>query len=172
MMQNIDNRKYLSETIGVLRFPLMVCVVLIHIDIPNLVNHLFVDIFDSYIIESFVRIAVPLFFFISGFLFFKKVENFGWVEYKNKIKNRVKRLLVPYLLWNIIVIVLKYIFYKIGLEKADYLFEDGLRWVYHIIWRPINIQLWFVRDLFLVVLMSPIVYFLIKRLKVFSLKES
>lgn len=33
--KNVDDKKYLSETIGVLRFPLMVCVVLIHTIIPN-----------------------------------------------------------------------------------------------------------------------------------------
>ena len=44
MMQNIDNKKYLLETIGVLRFPLMVAVVLSHVFIPNIENHLLINI--------------------------------------------------------------------------------------------------------------------------------
>ena len=104
MIQNIDNnKKLLSETIGVLRFPLMVCVVLIHVDIPNLRNYLFVDILDSYLLESFVVIAVPLFFFISGYLFFSGTENFGYVEYVNKLQKRMMRLLVPFVFWGLII---------------------------------------------------------------------
>lgn len=68
--QNTDNRKYLSETIGVLRFPLMICVVLRHIYIPNKGKYFFVNEIDHFMIETFTLIAVPLFFFISGFLFF------------------------------------------------------------------------------------------------------
>lgn len=87
-----DNKKLLSETIGVLRFPLMVCVVLIHTILPNQKEYLLVDIFDSYFVESFVRIAVPLFFFISGYLFFLGTERFSLEEYREKLKNGSRQL--------------------------------------------------------------------------------
>lgn len=45
------------------------------------------------------------------------------------------------------------------------LFEDYFKWIYFVVWDPINYQLWFIRDLFLVVLISPLIYFLLKRLK-------
>ena len=157
-MQDIVNKKYLSETIGVLRFPLMVCVVLIHTIIPNQAKHLFVDWFDSYVIESFVRIAVPLFFFISGFLFFYGVNVFGKSEYWYKLKKRVKRLLVPYLLWGVFAILVKYIFFLFG-ENCAYLFDGYFKCIYYVLWNPISYQLWFVRDLFLVVLISPLILF-------------
>lgn len=165
MIQNIDNKKLLSETIGVLRFPLMVCVVLIHIYIPYLGEHQLVNMFDNYVVESFVRIAVPLFFFISGYLFFLGIESFGFGEYREKLKNRVKRLFIPYLLWGVFAIVVKYFFYLLGEGNAIYLFDGNFKWIYYILWDPFNFQMWFVRDLFLVVLISPIIYFLIKRLK-------
>jgi surface polysaccharide O-acyltransferase-like enzyme len=164
--KNIENKKYLSETIGALRFPLMVCVVLIHTIIPNQTQHLFVDWFDSYVIESFVRIAVPLFFFISGFLFFNGVDRFGRGEYWNKLKSRIKRLLVPYILWGVLAIFVKYVFFLFGEDDSVYLFDNYLKWIYYIVWQPFNYQLWFVRDLFLVVLISPLIYFLLKRLKI------
>ena len=164
-MQNIDNKKYLLETIGVLRFPLMVCVILRHIIIPNKESHLFVNVLDQFMIETFTSIAVPLFFLMSGFLFFGEKERFTMKEYSIRLKKRAIRLLVPYLIWGIIAVGIKYVFYKIGLEEADYLFEDGFRWVYHIIWRPLNFQLWFIRDLFFVVMISPIIYILVKKLR-------
>ena len=92
MIENIDNKKLLSETIGVLRFPLMICVVLIHMGIPNIKELLSVNIFDTYVVESFVHIAVPLFFFISGFLFFYGVDKFGRSEYWDKLKKKNKKI--------------------------------------------------------------------------------
>ncbi len=160
---NLDNKNYLSETIGVLRFPLMVCVVLIHTTIPNQAEHVFVNVFDSYVIESFVRIAVPLFFFMSGFLFFNGVKKFGVSEYRDKLKKRVKRLLVPYLLWGGIAIFVRYVFFLLGEDCI--LFDVCGKWVYFIVWDPFNYPLWFVRDLFCVVLISPVIYFFIRRLK-------
>ena len=164
MLGEIDNKKLLSETIGMLRFPLMVCVVLTHIYIPNQENYLFVDIFDCYVVDSFVRIAVPLFFFISGFLFFVGIEEFGRVEYWNKLIKRGRRLLVPYLFWGIFAIGIRYIQHLLGEDDIAYLFDGWLKWIYYIVWNPINYQLWFVRDLLIVVLLSPIIYFFIKRL--------
>ena len=163
---NIDNnKKLLSETIGVLRFPLMVCVVLQHIFIVNKDRYLFTMLCDKYIIPSFVYIAVPLFFFISGFLFFIYVDNFGSIEYFGKIKKRMIRLVIPFLLWGVLALVIKYIFYRFGGEKVAYMFDHPLKWIYLIVWRPVNYPLWFIRDLIFIILISPVIYFLIKRLK-------
>ena len=162
----MNNRKLLSETIGVLRFPLMVGVVLAHIGFVDKSNNMFVNIFENYFLESFIRIPVPLYFFISGILFFYGTESFGFREYRDKLKNRVKRLLLPYLLWGVFSIVVKYISYLLGQDDASFLFDDGwFKWIYYVVWDPVNYQLWFVRDLFLVILISPIIYLLIKRLK-------
>ena len=162
---NIDNnKKLLSETIGVLRFPLMVAVVLSHIFIPNIEGHLLVDIYNKYINSSFVYITVHLFFFISGFLFFYGIDKFGGVEYWICLKKRIKRLVVPYLLWGTFIVGIRYLFYLLGQPDNIGLFSGGLKWFYHIVLFPINYQLWFVRDLFIVVLISPLIYFLLKRL--------
>ena len=162
---NIDNnKKLLSETIGVLRFPLMVGVVLAHIFIPNTENHLFVDIYTKYINPSFVFITVHVFFFISGFLFFYRNNSFGLNEYWYNLKKRVKRLLVPYFSWGLFIVIIRYFCYLLGQLDNIGLFVDNFRWIYHIVLFPINYQLWFIRDLFFVVLISPLIYFFIKRL--------
>ena len=128
----MENKKYLSETIGVLRFPLMVCIVLRHIIIWNKEKYLLVNEIDHFITETFTLIAVPLFFFMSGFLFFNGVDRFGRSEYFNKLKSRVKRLLIPYLLWGVFVVGVKYVFWMIGLENANYIFEHNFMWIYYI----------------------------------------
>lgn len=139
--KNIENKKYLTETIGVLRFPLMVCVVLIHVKVPNQEEYLLVDIFDRYVVESFVRIAVPLFFFISGFLFFCRVNEFGKSEYWNKLKKRVKRIFVPFVFWGMLFMIIKYVSCCLGFEDVDYIFNHPLKWIYFVLWNPINFPL-------------------------------
>lgn len=55
-----------------------------------------------YPIFSLMGTAVPLFMAISGFLMFKKSTTF-----KENIKNRAKRLLVPFLIWNTIYVCIE-----------------------------------------------------------------
>lgn len=104
------NEELLSKTINFLRFPLIVGVVFIHNDISSVTMQGIKYEFNNpewyyYIIDFFSqvlsRISVPLFFFISGFLFFYHA-NFNLSTYKNKLKSRIKTLLIPYLLWNLI----------------------------------------------------------------------
>lgn len=44
------------------------------------------------------RICVPLFFVISGLLFFK--DGFSRMIYKRKVSTRKRTLILPYLIWN------------------------------------------------------------------------
>ncbi|WP_374708419.1 hypothetical protein [Bacteroides thetaiotaomicron] len=55
------------------------------------------------------RIRNPLFFFFSGFFFFRKLEKWSLDFYHLQLKKRVISLLLPYLLWNILMILAVYI---------------------------------------------------------------
>jgi fucose 4-O-acetylase-like acetyltransferase len=63
-------------------------------------------------------IAVPLFFFISGFLFFLNIENFNLQSYGNKLQTRGKTLLIPYLFWNLFAIAIYSLITAIPASKA------------------------------------------------------
>ena len=103
----------LSYKIRFLSFLLMVFVVFLHSynlgysefqpgnnAILNL-NH----IIQNYISQGITRIAVPLFFLISGIFYFLKFDLTSKIFLK-KIKKRTKTLLIPYLLWSIIGFIL------------------------------------------------------------------
>lgn len=134
-------------------------------------------------------ISVPLFFFFSGFLFFYRAE-WSIATYKRKLTNRVHTLLLPYLLWNILAIAkisLGYLpfFAKIypmagragvnlSFSAIVYSFWDCRRSVFAplivdangVVNRicPIDGPLWFVRDLMIVIICTPLVYALTKRI--------
>ena len=187
---SVNHEDLLSRTISFLRFPLIVGVVFFHnkmgtINIQgNIINY---DSWPwlSYIINFFSSvisaIGVPLFFIISGFLLFYKVD-FNKEVYLKKIKSRVHTLLVPYIIWNFVgfLILLTKIHPKFASlfpllkgYRIDIVEFLKCFWAIALPSSPIGVEhttpidtpLWYVRDLMILVLCSPIIYWIIKRFK-------
>lgn len=177
-----------SKTIDFLRFPLIIGVIFIHNYNPivevqgvQLGNdgympfyHVSSELF-SHIIAS---VSVPLFFLISGFLFFLNVD-FSKEIYLHKLRSRIKSLLIPYLFWNISFLLLYYIVSRIPMAE-NWLkgVEYTPQFILSSLWGrasttpmtyPIAYQFWFIRDLMVVVVLTPVVYLLIKYTKLYGL---
>ena len=185
MLSN-NNDTTLSKTITFLRLPLIVAVVFIHTQLDDvmingtaLVHEGQFPVYGllNYVVTNeFARIAVPLFFFISGFLFFYR-SGFSLGIYGQKLKKRVRTLLVPYIFWNVVVlllILLSQLFLSSMLSGRNKLVVDydWLDWL-DLFWSfydgmPVCYQFWFIRDLMVVVLFSPILHPLIKYGKAFG----
>jgi surface polysaccharide O-acyltransferase-like enzyme len=164
-----------SARITMLRFPLMIGVVLIHAygDAANfsgatidadtgVTGALFVQ---NLISQVLARSAVPLFFAISGLLFFAGFE-FTAACITRKLKSRVNTLLIPYLVWNTAIMGLFFTVQSVP-SLADFLsgrtriVADFTPWRflnayvgYHD--APIADHLWFIRDLMILVVIAPI----------------
>lgn len=117
---------------------------------------------------------------MSGYLFFRNFETWSWPLYFSKLKKRVKSLLIPYIFWNAIVIIGFYIiqiyfpnlFSGNHIFIKDYTITDFLK----AFWMgadnegyPINYPFWFIRNLMVIVILSPIIWFIIKYTKFISL---
>ncbi|MEE1091824.1 MAG: acyltransferase [Prevotella sp.] len=127
--------------------------------------------------HSIVVCAVPVFFVLSGYFFFNKVECFDVDVYKRKIKTRIKTLLVPYLIWNCVPVLFvalgnlySIMFRNKSTDDLCYfmrgLWNDGL---WHIWWdktngMPFDSPLWYVRDLIILCVFSPVIYWILKRM--------
>jgi fucose 4-O-acetylase-like acetyltransferase len=104
---DITSRNLGTLAFDQLRFPLTVLVVCEHLFHPMRLrdtvydadNYFTVSLFEMIKEIFFIHANVPVFFFISGFLFFYSVD-FNTDVYKRKIKSRVKTLLIPYIIWN------------------------------------------------------------------------
>lgn len=188
-MNNAPNSKLITDSITILRFPLIVAIVFIHTFIagqPNIDGKINVeygqypiyDFLDHIVRICLAEVAVPLFFVISGFLFFYQC-NFNRKTYYIKLRKRIHSLLIPYLIWNTLYLFFVMIVQQLqpsstSLDRklvVDYtvieLFDsywsfDGVKRG----WAPICGPLWFVRDLMIVNLFSPIVYFCINHKRV------
>ncbi len=169
-----------SQTISLLRFPMIAAVVLIHSDVSDVVvsgvkltSGVDLPVYgfmSTLFVNTFARIAVPLFFFISGYLFFKGAD-FNRNVYVRKLKSRCRSLLVPYVFWNIVVIFLTFLTQVFlsdmtsGRKKliADFSFTDWLScfWCFPDT-MPICYPFWFIRNLMILVIVSPLIYYLTK----------
>ena len=177
-----------SRVVSFLRFPLIIAVIFIHCNLlvknPELETRS-VFYFLVYITMKLVCIAVPLFFFISGFLFFKE----GFLDlslYQKKLKRRIRTIFIPYLLWNIIYFAILAVIQLIKpdtlviLHKhiADFRWQDFL-WIFWDISQITGLAddqraclvgaFWFLQCLFVLFLLSPIIYCLVKYLRHFIL---
>jgi surface polysaccharide O-acyltransferase-like enzyme len=178
-----------SNVINFLRFPLIVGVVFIHntsstVAIPGMefgyVENLSVFYVCSQLFSQILgRVAVPLFFFLSGFLFFQNIDGFTKQDYLRKLKTIWKTLLIPYLFWNITVLFIYYIAQNIPTldmwfnHKADYNFQYILGSLWGLpnetgMTYPRAYQFWFIRDLMVAVVLTPVIYFFIRKAKVYG----
>ncbi|WP_293938629.1 acyltransferase family protein [Sphingobacterium sp. UBA5996] len=190
----LTSEQLLSKTIDFLRFPLIVGVVFIHTDFSNIIIQgskqvdlrqfaVFAQVFLLFSKLVF-EVCVPLFFFISGFLFFYGTASFTFSVYFNKLRRRVHSLLIPYIFWNLAVLLFFFLAQTFfggllsGVNKPiiHYNLTDWLWSLWdtsHVHVKaaknlPINSPFWFIRDLMVVLLLSPIIYFLIRKVGVFA----
>lgn len=96
--------------------------------------------------QTLVKVAMPTFFVMSGYLFFANVEQFNKEIYQQKLWRRIKTLLIPYIIWNLLMAA------KLKMFSLS------------IFWTPANMPLWFLRDLMIVSLLTPIIYIGVKKL--------
>jgi fucose 4-O-acetylase-like acetyltransferase len=170
--------KQLSKSISLLRLPLSLLIVFGHADIMKfpIYSHgniaLFSQTVISYPICLFSLVlfgsAVPLFFGISGYLFFNKPD-FNTVIYRDKLKRRIKTLLIPYITWNIIYVLFNIMVLKSKGQTINIVSQIGSLWNMPNSSFPADPALWFVRDLMVCMVLTPIVYYIVKKKNVFAM---
>lgn len=175
MEKNLANR---IPYVGIIKFLLILGVVLIHSSLNAYATYpstqeccnigpRIVDFISS----NVCNVCVPCFFFLSGVLFFNGLKDFTSSVYTTKLKHRIHTLLVPYLLWNLFCALLLMI-------KAWWLHMPGLGiylsngninladFIYGF-WAikasggyPFAFAFWFIRNLLVFCLLSPIAFLL------------
>jgi hypothetical protein len=153
-MQHIDND--FSHKITVFSLCLAVSIVCYHLnptfDFQKITNDGgFVDSVSNYLNElltSFGGLALSYFFLNSAFLTYR---NFSLGQFPEKLKRRIRSLFVPLLLWNILCLV-----YKMR-------FDDGfMETVKNILLSNYCGPLWFVVQLLVMFLLSPVFHWILK----------
>ena len=156
---------YICLKLKILSFICIVFVVFRHalIIIDDKIPYPFLQSFTT---NGFTFIAVPLFFIISGYLYFLSYKN-TIEDYFSKTKKRINTLLIPYLIVSSIYLLLIIIPFTQKYQSSSLYLKDKPfleKFLETFIFNPPG-QLWFLKDLFVLILVTPIIHWLIKYLK-------
>lgn len=163
----------LSTKITILSFVSILLVLYIHSGFHETANEIAGMSFNIYL-QDFIsvriaRIAVPLFFIISGFLFFRNINQQNDIYVK--MKRRVKTLIVPYLIaalfFPAFYFILNYVPWANRFINSHGVLDCFQKNIFEILYSlyvntgngsPLAFHLWFLRDLIGIVLLCPILY--------------
>ncbi len=171
-----------SKRITALRFICAVFVVFIHNNLnaeihfagKNIIVEMpvWMQIIHNTFVYYWGDIAVPTFFIISGYLFFVKQKTFKII-----IKSKYKGIILPYILWTLLAILLFYIAQNFEFSKPYFSQPENIirTWktsdYFHAFWAwntsdgndslhtPFVTQFWYVRDLIVMMCISPLIKF-------------
>ena len=170
--------KYTSDKFRVFSFLSIILVLYIHSGFHSdeIEGMLLNDRVQTFVSGMMGRCAVPLFYMISGYLFFLKVPE-GMKSIYGKMRKRVKTLVVPYIIgclffvgFGVLMAVLPGVS-KYMNSSVMPLFQQPLGYILCSIFydagngSPCAFQLWFLRDLIIIVATSPLWYLCLKYLK-------
>ena len=112
----------------------------------------------------FTELCVPMFFLLSGFLFFYNVPERPTMSlYFKKLRTRVTSLLVPYLIANVIFFVAFWLAQRYFPEMISGFMGEKWHDPLFVFWTgPVNLSLWFIRDLMYSILLSPLIWLLVR----------
>ena len=170
--------QYLSDKLRVLSLVSIILVLYIHSGFhANEIMGMNVnDKVQEFVSGMVGRCAVPLFYIISGYLFFLKVPD-GMQSIYGKMKKRVRTLFVPYIIGCLFFVGflaltevmpgtsrfmnggILTLFHKTFLDVTCAIFYDTGNG------SPCAFQLWFLQDLIIIVSTSPLWYVCLKRMK-------
>lgn len=173
----------ISRTINFARIALIVGLVFLHYEAyPNSTMSPFVGLDPNrYPLATFVNSFVLFFFFsvvpllsmVSGWLFFSFGDDNPLAAIRRRIQRRFVSLYLPLVFWNaliLIVLLLAFarfpdypLFRELNIDFASAGWLDYVNAIFAITQHPIAFQFWFVRDLFVTVLISPLLWLALRR---------
>lgn len=191
LFDNNPGKSLRSRALDLLRFPLAMAVVIDHIlGFPGLLTYLNNSIayaemnavqITYIVVDTLITgFSVPMFFLISGYLFFLN-SRFSATVYLQKMKSRFKSLFIPYVAWNTLAVIIAaamaYISIRHGFDIQPP--EWSVSTVLQCFWdrakgpfpdmnsveaTPADIPLWFVKVLIILAISTPIIYLLIRKM--------
>lgn len=170
-----------SRRLNLLRFPAIIGILYIHAygttisfadaTLGKADTNAVTDCIRILISQCLARIAVPIFFLLSGYLFF---ANFTWSPqaYLHKLQARLQSLLIPYLFWNLLMLAMTILsqtlptigpyFPEGALMTGRYTLFEYLNALLGFTRYPIAYHMWFIRDLMLLALLTPAIVVMLR----------
>ncbi|KXF77055.1 succinoglycan biosynthesis protein exoh [Paramesorhizobium deserti] len=161
-----------SARINLLRILLICGIVLVHVPYgpetaPFNGDNGVVDWLRVFLAEVVFRVGVPCLSAISGYLLLRNgLESFN---YAKVLGRKAQSILLPLLIWNGAFFLFVLVVQSRGISEGylpdmtDQPFSEMLNLIFALNGEPINLPLYFLRDLFACILLSPLLALLVKR---------
>lgn len=161
--------QYLSNKLTVLYTVLIVMVVYIHSSYIEANQYDIARFLQNLTGGGICRIANCLFFCISGYLFARNIHSVN--DIWPKLLKRTRTLLLPYLLWNIIFVLWYVVIENLpGISAFSntpvveaYSSQSVGETLYSLFIAPAAFQLWFLRDLMVMLLFTPLLWWIARK---------
>ncbi len=159
--------KDFSYKLSNVNFLLVIFVVIIHSSCKRFINFSTNQLaLVSYnFINTFLQVAVPLFFLISAYLLYRDLNK---NNLKEKLSRRFKSLVLPYIIWNILFLIYYFIMNKImislGMESLNFDFSFN-NIIPDLLWNGYFHTSWYIRNLIIYTMFSPFLMHILKSKK-------
>lgn len=114
--------------------------------------------------------CVPLFFALSGYLYFLNGPDkptASW--FLKKTRSRVFTLLIPYLIANTVAFAFYWLANRFAPDMVSGFFGEDWRNPLFIFWTgPMNLSLWFIRDLMYSVVLAPVIWLFVRYTRIWG----
>lgn len=155
---------YFHNKVLILNIILTFIIVLLH---SQPLNRIGISTDDNYPLVHgvgvFAQVGVPMFFFISAMLFYKSISAMS--DIKLKLKKRLSTLAIPYILWNSLFVAIywtmTHIHFIASMMNMHPVPSDIAGISMSILDSKYTV-LWFVKDLIIFSLISPLFYMMLK----------
>jgi surface polysaccharide O-acyltransferase-like enzyme len=112
-------------------------------------------LFQEFFINGISRIAVPFFAMISGFFIVNKLNLIN--GYTKTLKSKFISLVVPYIAASTVIFAIN-ILMKVVFRPGLYQPVSVSSLVFDVLFHPVSGQYWFLRDLIILIILSPIMF--------------
>jgi len=166
---NVDTN--VSSRINLMRIVLISGIVFVHIPFgdqtsPFVGTYGAFDWLRVFLAEALFRVGVPCLSAISGYLLFRGgLENFSYLK---TVRTKSKTVLLPFLLWNGLFFLAILLALGVGLGDGyvpnpwQASARELMTQLFAVEDFPVNVPLYFLRDLFVCILLSPLLAWLIR----------
>jgi surface polysaccharide O-acyltransferase-like enzyme len=165
-MSNTGISKGLSETFMISNLLATILIVAIHykskdvIDSSNYFGWNY--LFQEFLANGIARVAVPFFSLIAGFFLYESLTKKG--GYVSLLKKKGRSLLIPYLIGSCLLSII--LFFIDSANGLDVQFAPNkLKFIARLVVHPVSVQFWFLRDLLVVIVISPLLFITTPKVK-------
>lgn len=127
--------------------------------IPEDLHYHWNYLFQDSIINGFARVAVPGFALASGFFIYSSIQSV--TQYIKTMHKKIGTLLIPYLIGSSIIFFLTLLIFNLtdsGIMDSNQM-TNPISAIKSIIAHPLSEQFWFVRDLLILSVFSPLILY-------------